>query len=295
MTRFSTWGWQPAIVLASFSPYLMFLALPALVLFVLRRRWVGLGVAVVLTLTLVGLQAPRFTGSSVRSGGPRMSVLQANLGVGHADPVRLVDRVRTENIDLLTTDELTPEALAGLTAAGLDQLLPHRVVAPFAAGGAGTGIWSRYPLTDQQHHEHFASELLSAQLAVGSTSITVFAVHLQPPWPYPPAGWRREIGRLRSLIRGVAGPVLVSGDFNSGLDNAQFRSLLGSGVRDAGEQSGAGALLSYPTDHWPLPPLLPLDHVLVRGVVAASARLVDLPGSDHRALLVNIAFSAPDE
>ena len=94
----------------------------------------------------------------------------------------------------------------------------------------------------------------------------------------------------RLLGRLPAGPVIVPGDFNATVDHAQFRDLLGGGFDEGALDSGAGYLPTYPTDRW-YPPLLGIDHVLSRGLWAESARTYDLPGSDHRALLVRLAAS----
>ena len=42
---------------------------------------------------------------------------------------------------------------------------------------------------------------------------------------------------------------------------------------------------------WPgAPRLLRIDHVLVRGVTVSAVRVVDLPGSDHSALVVDLTL-----
>ena len=56
--------------------------------------------------------------------------------------MRLVAR---RHADVLTVDELTAAEYTRLTAAGLSRPLPFHLAAPYP-GGAGTGIWSRYPL-----------------------------------------------------------------------------------------------------------------------------------------------------
>ena len=87
----------------------------------------------------------------------------------------------------------------------------------------------------------------------------------------------------------AAGPgaVIVGGDYNSTPDARQFRDLLTDGYRDAVEQAGAGFAPTFPSDIW-YPPVITIDHVVIRRAAATSVRTVDVKGSDHRALLVTV-------
>ncbi len=285
-------SWQPLIVLAALAHPLLLAAPFAVVLFVLARRWFATATAV-LALLLTGLiQAPLYIGSASAGGGTAVTVLQANLRLGSADPAALVRTVRTDRPDVLTTEEITPPERDRLLAAGLGRELPYRFDEA-ADGGIGVAIWSRFPLSDDQDHIGFALGVLSATVQLSSTQTpTVFAVHLLPPYPYRPGEWGRELARLEALVHRTAAaePVIVAGDFNSTTDNAQFRSLLSGGFHDASEQSGAGYLATYPGDRW-FPAVIAIDHVLADGATAQRSQTVGLPGSDHRGLLVRLRLS----
>jgi endonuclease/exonuclease/phosphatase (EEP) superfamily protein YafD len=51
----------------------------------------------------------------------------------------------------------------------------------------------------------------------------------------------------------------------------------------------AGLTRSHPADIF-LPPLFAVDHILTRGATATPVRTLPLPGSDHRALIAEIAM-----
>ena len=93
----------------------------------------------------------------------------------------------------------------------------------------------------------------------------------------------------RSCWSETSGPAIVGGDFNATYDHAQFRALLGR-FGDAAEQAGAGHLMTYPTDKWGFP-IVGVDHILVAGGTATDVRTLDLPGSDHRALIATVVLS----
>lgn len=288
-----SWSWQPAIVLAAFTPYFAATAaVLAIALFALRRRWDGLGLAIIATVLLIIFEAPLFVGPSDHPGpgaGAPLHVLQANLRIGSADAGHLVGLVTHNRVDVLTTEELTPAELDRLDAAGIASVLPYRFVNP-QVGGTGVGIFSRYPLSNEVYNgRDFYLGLETASVAGPAGPVALIAVHLTPPWPFPSWHWVGEIKRLGEMIRQVPTNenLVVSGDFNATFDNAQFRALLSGPVRDAAEASGAGLLRTYPADRF-FPPLIGIDHVLTRNLTAQSVHTVALTGSDHRGLLVDL-------
>jgi hypothetical protein len=68
----------------------------------------------------------------------------------------------------------------------------------------------------------------------------------------------------------------------------QSRYLLTNGNHDAVEQTGSGFAPTLPADTR-FPPVITIDHVLTRNGVASSIMTIDVPESDHRSLLANIA------
>jgi endonuclease/exonuclease/phosphatase (EEP) superfamily protein YafD len=84
-----------------------------------------------------------------------------------------------------------------------------------------------------------------------------------------------------------AAAVIIGGDYNSTPDMRQFRDLLTNGYRDAVEQSGSGFAPTFPSNR-KFPPVITIDHVLTRNATAESVRTIEVPGSDHRALLATV-------
>ena len=280
--------WQYPIVLTSVAHYLMWAAPVGLLAAVALRRWWTGGAAALVTVTVLAVQVPANLSDAGDRSGPRLVVLQANLKVGAADPAALTRIVRRNHVDVLATEELTPVEQQRLLAAGLPRLLPYHYLRPLAGGGGGLGLWSRYRLRDVQDVPGFWLGVLRAAVDLPvAPAATVLAVHLTPPYPYSPDRWRREIARLRDVLP-RSGPVIAAGDFNATTDHVQFRNLLAHGYDDATEQAGAGYLPTYPNDRW-FGPVIGIDHVLVRGGIAADrADTLELPGSDHRGLLVRV-------
>ncbi|SHG50597.1 Uncharacterized conserved protein YafD, endonuclease/exonuclease/phosphatase (EEP) superfamily [Jatrophihabitans endophyticus] len=286
------YGWTPQwlLIAAALAHFAMWAAPVALVLAVLVRRWLLTALAVLATVLVLTVQLPP-TIADTAPRGRTVRVLQANLRVGHADPAGLVRLVREQRADLLATEELTTAEARRLVAAGLSRSLPYHYLRPLPDGGSGSGIWSRWPLSGTQDVPGFWLGTVRARVAAPGGPLTFLAVHLTPPWPFPERRWLAEVPRLRTLLRAqpVDGPVLAAGDYNATVDHAQFRGLLADGYGDAAQQAGEGYLPSYPADRW-YGPVIGIDHVLLRDATGTAARTLDLPNSDHRALLADVAL-----
>jgi endonuclease/exonuclease/phosphatase (EEP) superfamily protein YafD len=242
---------------------------------------------------MVAVQLPRFIGPE-QAGAPSVAVrvVTANLGFGQADP-GVVAELALSSADVLVITELTPEAVTGLSSAGLDDTFPHRVLNP-EAEAFGIGVWSRYPIVDSAHVEGYQMPMLRSRIQIPGVmfAATVLAVHLAAPWVQPLQYFRDDVALFPETLREVAreagaGAVIVAGDLNSTIDMQPFREFLAEGYRDAGEQVGAGLTRTYPSKPWRTP-MIGIDHVLVYNSVASSVRTVELPGSDHRGLATTI-------
>jgi endonuclease/exonuclease/phosphatase (EEP) superfamily protein YafD len=281
------------LLTAALSLYVLLCGPVSVVLLILARRRILVIVAVSLTVTTLAAQVPLYVGSdAARTAGVFIRVISANLRVGLADPGYLVRSARAQ-ADVLAFQELTPQEVDRLSAAGLDATFPYRWLDP-RAGASGVGIWSRSPMHATKRIGGYDMAFVSAQLQVTGNSIdpTVVVAHIPGPWPQPIDDWRRDLDRLAVTLHDVAegmggGAVIVAGDLNSTTDMRPFRRLLRNGYRDAAEQSGAGIEPTFPADSR-LPPFIAIDHILTRSCTATSLRTMNLPGSDHRALVATV-------
>ncbi|MFT7024375.1 MAG: endonuclease/exonuclease/phosphatase (EEP) superfamily protein YafD [Rhodococcus sp. (in: high G+C Gram-positive bacteria)] len=285
---------QSVLVAGALARTPMWASVPGTVLLTIGVGWVGalLGLAVMAAAawTQWPLVARRLRAKeSVRDTntlGTPFTVLHANILLGGADADAIVALLERHRPDVLTVVELTPSAHERLLAAGLAEHLPYSFVSP-AGGGEGSGIYSRHPLDDVMRHDGYAAEQLSARVEVpGGPTPLVFALHPVPPWPRSPQGWVRELASIRQMLAKIPaedGPVIVGGDFNATFDHKLYRNLLTGSYRDAAIEVGAGHLATYHAD-MRIPPLIAIDHILVRGAAVTEVGTVDLPGSDHRGL-----------
>ena len=285
---------HPGLVLAAAAPYLAVAAPVAVLLLVAGRRWLLTLLAVALTAASVWVYLPRYLpAQQPQQAVADVRVLTTNLGMGQADPADLV-ALATDAADIVAVQEMTPSAADGLTAAGMDAVFPHRVILP-APLASGIGLWSRHPIVQSGRIDGYALPMLGTRIRIPGVAVdtTVLSVHLAAPWPQPIDQWLRDIAAFPTTLdemgrAACAGAVIVAGDFNATADMAPFRELLKQGYGDAAADAGAGLARTYPgRGRWP--PVIGIDHVLVKHATAVSARTVTVPGADHRGLLATVA------
>ena len=284
------------LVLAVGSPYFPFAALLGLILAAAARRIRLSLVAVFVVMIAVAVQVSWYYISQPATVVQHVDlrILSSNLRKGQADASSFVALAK-EQADVITVSELTSDAVLRFSQAGLDEQFPYSVLIP-AVGSEGVGLWSRYPLIavpSKRDWNTFAAA--KVQIPGVRYGPLLVSLHVTSPLAHDAdsfGAWRRAIDATKARMDNfaeVAGPVavLVAGDFNSTPDMRQFRDLLSTGYHDAVDQTGSGYGPTFPSNTaWP--PLLTIDHVLTRQAAASSIRTVDVPGSDHRALLATI-------
>ncbi|GAA2791119.1 endonuclease/exonuclease/phosphatase family protein [Saccharopolyspora taberi] len=275
--------------LVALTPYAVPLGLVVTLLALVLRRWLTALVVGAVAVALVTTVVPRaIPDSPTPVQGVPLRVLSANLYFGEADPVRVVELVRDNQVDVLSLQELTPDEVEALDAAGLRSLLPHRVFQDHA-GAEGSGIASRFPLRELSLVPPTTMRQPSALVDVpGPRDVEVVAVH-----PVIPVGsdsngdWVRE---LNALPHAGKTPRVLAGDFNATLDHSPLGALLTRGYRDAAAITGSGLSPTWPVrDTWLAPPPVTIDHVLISdGIAVQDYRTFEVAGADHRAVLAHV-------
>jgi endonuclease/exonuclease/phosphatase family metal-dependent hydrolase len=282
----------PGASLLPFTPQVAAAAwLCALLLGDERATTVTAAAAASLTATLVPRTIAR---SQPAPSGPELRVLTANLLAGRAAAGGVVELVRRTAADVMFVQELSDHAATELSAAGLDRLLPYAITDLGTPEHRGNGIYARHPLRACPQTMPTSSIQPVVTMKLPASQVQLACVHLYAPkGPWSPSGvarWRADLEALSQLpLRGEPAVLIAAGDFNSTVDHADFRRLLGHGLNDAACQVGGGLA---PT--WGFIPggrlaLLTIDHVLTDDRCAVLGTSVHaLRSTDHRAVFARI-------
>jgi endonuclease/exonuclease/phosphatase (EEP) superfamily protein YafD len=283
---------HPSLIAVMVSPLLIPAAPLAVVVLMWGRHWVLAAGAVALTAVLIAIQLPWYLRASPASDSVAVRTMTVNMLYGRAD-APAVTRVATDSADIVMVQEITPEAVVRLKAAGMDETFPHSAI-DARPDATGTAVYSRYPMTDHRNVDGFRVAQVTAQVQVDGIGapVSVASVHLDAPWPQPVGSWHSDFALFPTILAELAdqsgaGATIVAGDFNATIEMKPFRELLTNGYHDSAEQAGAGRQFTYPGNKR-YPPLIGIDHILTRNATALTTETVKIPDTDHRALLATI-------
>jgi endonuclease/exonuclease/phosphatase (EEP) superfamily protein YafD len=227
-------------------------------------------------------------------GGTPLTVLSFNAFEGRADVAVLADLVRRERPDLVVLPEAGDRFRSRLAALlpgyrswsnvppgvrdvrGITVLAAPRagdVIARTVSEPPGSPGDTRYPWAE-------VTGGILGPVRLGA----VHVVSIVPEWI---GYWPGELALLQRWCAPAAGPALVVGDLNATPDHSAFRAGT-RGCADAAVERGAGLRGTWPAS-WPPAVAAPIDHVLTaNGPRAREVAVADVPGSDHRALVVRL-------
>lgn len=281
----------PLVDLAAWRPHAAALTLGAAALLGVRRRTrpagAALGAAGLAGAAAALAARPRPRPAGPVTGGTELTVLSANVLLGRADTGALAALVADERPDLV----VLPEAGTDFR----DKLLPllgelgYRGWSSVEDGvddGHGVVLLASARAGDLQVRAADGMRLRHLEATGGLLGgRTVHAVHTSAPvhrrWT---ADWNRELELIGRWTRAVPAPVVV-GDLNATLDHRPLRAALG-GCRSAGGSWSATYPASLP--RWAG---IGIDHVLVpREARTRRHAVLDLPGTDHRAVLTTVVL-----
>lgn len=288
LARWLRWQAGPLHFMVAMTPYVGLMLLGIAVTAAVCRAWILTVVAATMAVIVGWWWLPPFAGTPEPARSSGVAVMTINMQFGHANPQAVASAVRDHQVDLLAVQELTFDARHGLAVAGLDRELPYRFVSigNGSSPASGTGIWSRYPLRDKADTDGLVFENLSSTVALPSGSVTFLALHPIPPSPTDGNRGNDVFNDVRTFMDSRPGPAIAAGDFNATRDNAPMLVLVEDGWIDAATAAGAGMVRTWPNDLLAVPPLVALDHVLTRDYsTATQVTIVDVPGTDHRAVI----------
>jgi endonuclease/exonuclease/phosphatase (EEP) superfamily protein YafD len=273
------------------TPFVVVVALATAIVAIIRGHYLSAGAGVALVLVFLALIAPlvfrRRLGTGHGSG--RLRVLHANLLYTNATIERTVAELVAADADVIAVSELTPEFAEMIAASPLGASHPFTALASGPAA-TGLGIWSRTRLIPATPIAGTRMTLI-AGVELDGRPLRIVLTHPVPPLWHPPR-WRGEIDAFERDEPHQLASSAVVGDFNAGYLNPPYRRMLRiARLTDVHDALGRGFTRSWPTG-MALPAFVRLDHAAVGSDLTATEIVdLDLPGSDHLAFVVTLAWS----
>lgn len=233
-----------------------------------------------------------------------LRVTTANIYYKNSQAEALTGAILDTKADVIVIPEWQPERLMleRLKQGGYEIALHHA-----ATGTHGIGVIVRRGLkVDAQLVESpvfgpCRMPLATVRVRYHSSFVTVVGVHVPPPIPACEettdptitsiGEWIQDGRLIHSIGAGRAGDsVIVAGDFNAFSFNVALKGLVERGLVDTYADTESGYGPTWAPFSW-LPSLFRIDYIFSSGRFSAiSSHTVELPGSDHRAVVSDIAI-----
>lgn len=265
-------------------PYVsVFALIMAVVCTITALRVVGvLNIISLLAILAVPMASGRSTPAC--SGTPALTVVAINALDGRANIPELARVVRQHNVDLVLLVESPGSFTRQLREELGDTTLPYATKHPAEIGVHGSAIFSRWPLTPLPEpptnvSDRHAFEQPIVRVETPHTSFIARAVHPFPPVYQGGAPWSAGMNELIAWQHTITEPLIMGGDFNSGMYHPRFRQL-STAVPDT-----AASPVSLTSPTWPhgamVPPFTTLDHILARGFSTTDTFTTTVADTDH--------------
>lgn len=284
----------PFAQLVAFRPaaavgLLVFAAFTVLV----RRRWWPVALTLWMVATVAAAPVvPRAIAGSAPGPGQTLTLLSFNVNDGHADVPALARTIHTARPDVVVLPE-AGEHYRQLLMPQVDNLSYRSwTTEPLGSKDMNGIVVLTAPWLGAVTAEPLPldTKFRWMQVTRGALgTVRVVAVHAAAPFPELTQEWISELGMLQQWCAPGRGSNIVIGDVNATLDHSALRSGI-TGCTDAAADRGQGLAATWPSS-WPRWFGVQIDHVFTTGGLRpASLQILDMPGSDHRALLTRVVM-----
>lgn len=292
--RLDTWAAGAAI--SAVAPVSLLASYPMLIFAAIARRHAIAATAVGAILVQLWWFYPLLPlvhdeGSLPKQAMP-LRIMSANLLFDNGRAGSLSAEIAAKRPDVLALEEFSDQTASELRRTGVLNAFGYSAVR-VTSGPSGIGLYSRLPLTNVMFHTIEGREIITAVLNTARGPVSLDVVHtIAPVDTASERQWRAQLAGLAALAATQRGLVVMVGDFNATDGNRPFAALKKRGhFADAFDAVGKGYAMTWPQNRRLLPPLVRPDHVLVGpGVVALRGQTLNNPGSDHRAILVDVGL-----
>jgi endonuclease/exonuclease/phosphatase (EEP) superfamily protein YafD len=262
-----------------------------LVVFVFERRVLPFAAGSLVVFVIGGsLVLPRIVPDPVPAGGTPFTVLTFNTFEGSADVEQLAALIETHRPDVVALTE-TGVPFSNRLAPLIEPLgyQLHTSVGPRRPDVEGVTAVVSDRLRDVQVRIGDETSIFPyVELSGGALGdLRMVSFHSMAPVPGAVPQWRSDLALLSQWCAGPT-PAIVAGDFNATMDHSVLRDGT-AGCGDAASERGQGLVPTWGPSPRTREIGPQIDHVFATdGIVAETFDVVDIAGSDHRAVLTTL-------
>ncbi|MFT4033767.1 MAG: endonuclease/exonuclease/phosphatase family protein [Siphonobacter sp.] len=212
-----------------------------------------------------------------------LRVMHTNVLFTNTDCQKDIKIIKQQNPDILLVAEATPSFFQAFRK-NLHQQYPYEYIV-YAKSHCYMLIGSRTPLT-VFHEAVRANRMLHVRTRIKGKEIAIVSVH--PRTPLFASWYAIRNNRLKGAFQEAKQetlPTILAGDFNISVFSPVYQSFMAETGLDAARK-GFGIAPTYRNGYGPF--MIPIDHILTKGFKTSNFYTLDMPGSDHKAVVADL-------
>jgi len=251
-------------IFATLLNVLLLPSIPILLVYSFKRMWRYAALWLLPSVVFVLVYGALFVPDTARTGydgpGIPLSVMTFNLNANAVHSMQnRIDMIRESGADIVALQEVS-DLNAYKIDSQLSDIYPYRILYPL--GPAGSGILSKYPLSEEDVFHGASDSLFHTKTLVDIDGIWICVISAHPPPPLSIDDFRIGSDRyneLHHVLGKIPGntPALIMGDFNMSDTSVNYSLMTDAGFHDAFREVGWGLGWTFPI---PVP-LLRIDYI----------------------------------
>lgn len=222
-------------------------------------------------------------------GAASLTVMQCNINSSNCDPEKMLKA--SQNADIIFLEEISPKLAEAINNKDgpVAKAYPYKIIRP-RADNFGIGILSKLPIESSKIIENAESiPSIECLLSLGTTKLTVRAVHTLPPLSGSMYRSRNSDIKNLAIQAQTKTPLIIAGDFNCVPWSPHMKPIFLSGLKEASPPH------SLPLPTWctmlPMPAQIPIDHIFVsKDFAVHSVETGAQTGSDHLPIVAKLSL-----
>ncbi|MFK7804940.1 MAG: endonuclease/exonuclease/phosphatase family protein [Anaerolineae bacterium] len=274
-------------------PYLFLAAVVGAIFALLFQQQIGLYAALIACMINGVIVVPYVIPKLQRNPTPdsALTLMTINVLYGNRSPEKLLATIQDVDPDILIVQEMS--ASNQQKAEKLWELFPHASDQP-NNGSREVLVFSKIPLDSVNYilgDKPWRAEA-EVQITIDNQPFTVLGIHPKAPMSANRFARRNaELDLIAERVNITDVPIIVAGDMNITPWTPIFRRFLReSNLNDGRKRNG----FNFTWAPGSLPKMIPIDHVLYRGVNIHSFTSGPDTGSDHLPIIVEFSLPSKD-
>lgn len=218
------------------------------------------------------------------NGEPDLTIGHYNLWHHNEDPSKAIQFITDQNADIIGIQELNSAWSDKLSI--LNRSHPYSFTIPHDTCCYGIGLYSKYPITFQDHIDIDNTPELEVEVDMNGRRLKLLYMHTRPPaFPDRSQSRNKQLKMMGERAKRAQSNWILFGDFNIVPWAFHYQNMV---EESGGQDARKGFHATFPNDYVSL---VPIDHVVhSKDMECTAFHSFNLQGSDHKGIYAGFRF-----